>query len=314
VAEGENLIPAAETPFASDAAFGYRSSNLRQWVEEKTQGRTLAAEVASITLDDLRRGAPLGLPPLGAATVIEKLLALQNGAVCIVNAASMRDLQVFVLGLLAAEAQGKTFLYRTAASFVQVRAGIAPQPLLTHSSLHLPTGGGGLILVGSYVPKTTGQLAELLATPGIAAHELRVEQLLNQNMRQAEIDRVAAAVEQGLLASADTVVYTSRALVTGANAEDSLAIGQRVSDSLVSLVRSLRTRPRYLLAKGGITSSDIATQGLAVKRARVLGQIIPGVPVWRTGAESRVPDLVYIVFPGNVGDNRALVQTTLNLR
>jgi uncharacterized protein YgbK (DUF1537 family) len=239
---------------------------------------------------------------------------LRHGAVCIVNAASTRDMQVFVLGLLAAEAQGKTFLCRTAASFVQVRAGMAPQPLLTQDSLHLPAVGGGLILVGSYVPKTTGQLAELLALPGIAAHELQVVYLLNQHMRQTEIDRVAAAVDQSLLAGADTVVYTSRDLVTGANAEESLAIGQRISQSLVLLVRSLRTQPRYLLAKGGITSSDVATQGLAVKRARVLGQILPGVPVWRTGTESRLPGLAYIVFPGNVGDNSALVQTTQKLR
>jgi uncharacterized protein YgbK (DUF1537 family) len=219
-----------------------------------------------------------------------------------------------VLGLLDAETQGKTFLYRTAASFVQVRAGIALQPLLTRDTLNLPSTGGGLVIVGSYVPKTTGQLNELLATPGTAASELRVSQLLNQSTRQNEIERVAAFVEQSLLAGEDTVVYTSRELIPGANAEESLAIGRRVSESLVALVQKLRTQPRYLLAKGGITSSDIATQGLNVKRARVLGQIIPGVPVWRTGAESRIPGLVYIVFPGNVGDNHALVQTIQNLR
>ena len=35
VAEGEELVPAAETPFARDAAFGYRNSNLRAWVEAR---------------------------------------------------------------------------------------------------------------------------------------------------------------------------------------------------------------------------------------------------------------------------------------
>ena len=38
-------------------------------------------------------------------------------------------MEVFVRGLLAAEAAGKRFLYRTAASFVQVRAGIEPRSL-----------------------------------------------------------------------------------------------------------------------------------------------------------------------------------------
>ncbi|MCX6050638.1 MAG: hypothetical protein NT075_36570, partial [Chloroflexi bacterium] len=117
VAEGEHLVPAAETPFAQDAAFGYKHSNLREWVEEKTAGRIPAHDVAAISLTDIRRGGP--------AQVAEKLSHLTGGAVCIVNAVSMRDIQVFVFGLLQAEAQGKKFLYRTAASFVQVRAGLA---------------------------------------------------------------------------------------------------------------------------------------------------------------------------------------------
>lgn len=306
VAEGETLVPAAETPFAQDAAFGYRSSDLRAWVEEKSGGRVPAAAVATITLDDIRTGGP--------ARVTEQLLALAGDAVCIVNAASMRDLQVFVSGLLAAEAQGKRFLYRTAASFVQVRAGISPRPLLAADELQLPSSGGGLVVVGSYVPKTTGQLAALLATPGIASYEVRVANILDNQMRQHEISRAVQEIEQALGADKDVAVYTSRGLVIGQSAEASLAIGQQVSASLVAVVQSLQTKPRYLLAKGGITSSDVATQGLGVKRAIVLGQILPGVPVWRTGPESRLPGLVYIVFPGNVGDEQALVEAVGRLR
>jgi uncharacterized protein YgbK (DUF1537 family) len=223
-------------------------------------------------------------------------------------------LQVFVLGLLAAEAQGKTFLYRTAASFVQVRAGITPRTLLTAAELNLPASGGGLTVVGSYVPKTTGQLGELLALPEVASYELRVTSILDDRQQAQELQRAVDAVEQALRADQDVVIYTSRDLVTGEGATASLAIGQRVSDSLVAIVRSLHVQPRYLLAKGGITSSDVATKGLNVKRATVLGQILPGVPVWRTGAESRLPGLVYIVFPGNVGDNAALAQAVQALQ
>src|SRR4029450_8432609 len=103
-------------------------------------------------------------------------------------------------------------------------------------------------------------------------------------------------------------------LVTGADASSTLAIGQRVSAGLVAVVRALTARPRYLLAKGGITSSDVATQGLGVRRAMVLGQILPGVPVWQLGAETRYPGLSYIVFPGNVGGPEALGQTVTALR
>jgi uncharacterized protein YgbK (DUF1537 family) len=77
---------------------------------------------------------------------------------------------------------------------------------------------------------------------------------------------------------------------------------------LIALVQRITATPRFLVAKGGITSSDIATGGLGVRRAHVLGQLIPGVPVWRLGAESRFPGMAYVVFPGNVGDDRALAE------
>ncbi|NJN54061.1 MAG: hypothetical protein HC804_04475, partial [Anaerolineae bacterium] len=58
VAEGDHLIPAAATPFAQDAAFGYQSSNLREWVAEKSNGRFPATTVSSISISQLRQGGP----------------------------------------------------------------------------------------------------------------------------------------------------------------------------------------------------------------------------------------------------------------
>ena len=79
-----------------------------------------------------------------------------------------------------------------------------------------------------------------------------------------------------------------------------------VSRALVRLVSGLGVRPRFLVAKGGITSSDIGVLALGVRRATVLGQALPGVPVWQLGPESRFPGMAYVVFPGNVGDEDAL--------
>ena len=115
------------------------------------------------------------------------------------------------------------------------------------------------------------------------------------------------------MAGHDVVLYTSRTLVTGRDAASSLAIGQQVSSALVAIVAGLSVTPRFLVAKGGITSSDLATQALQVRRAMVLGQLVPGVPVWRTGPESRLPGLTYVVFPGNVGGSDALVQVQKKL-
>lgn len=117
-----------------------------------------------------------------------------------------------------------------------------------------------------------------------------------------------------LAAGRDTVVYTSRQLITSTDAAASLAIGRRVSDALVYLVQHLAFTPRYLIAKGGITSSDTATLGLGVRRALVLGQALPGVPVWQLGPEAKFPGLGYVVFPGNVGSDNALAELIGKLR
>lgn len=300
VEEGEDLIPAGETPFARDAAFGFRSSDLREWVQEKRDGRVQAAAVASISIEDLRLGGP--------GRVAQRLLALGSGSVCVVNAAGYRDMEVFVAGLLAAEAQGRRFLYRTAASFVRVRAGIAPRPLLTPTELGFEQPGGGLFVVGSYVPKTTKQVEALLAQTDIARLEIDVQALLAEERQSQEIGRVTKAVEAALRAGENVVIYTSRKLISATDAESSLAIGQRVSDSLIAIVGGIQIRPRFVLAKGGITSSDVATKALDIKSAAVLGQILPGVPVWRCGPESRYRGMTYIVFPGNVGGEDALVE------
>lgn len=309
VAEGPVLVPVAATPFARDTAFGYRHSHLPSWVEEKTAGRIAADAVASLPLDLIRSGGP--------EAVAAQLAALPRGSVCIANAWASRDIEVVALGSLLAERCGLRLLYRTAASFVAARLGQA-----THSSLLAtelaPTDGDaagpGLVVVGSHVPKSSAQLAQLLADPSICAIELPVEAVLDTARCTGALAATRAAVDASLAAGRDTVVYTSRRLAGASGAAASLAAGRRISDTLCALVRELATAPRWLVAKGGITSSDIATRALGVRRALVRGQLLPGVPVWRLGAETRLPGRDYVVFPGNVGDDSALAEAVARLR
>lgn len=128
------------------------------------------------------------------------------------------------------------------------------------------------------------------------------------------IKRVAKEAAYALNSRNDTVIFTSRQQVTRSDAISNLTVGQEISQGLIAILDRITAKPRYILAKGGITSSDIATKGLKVKRAMVCGQILPGVPVWKLGAESRWPDLAYIVFPGNVGDSQALVEVVKKLK
>jgi uncharacterized protein YgbK (DUF1537 family) len=294
VAEGDMLVPAAETPFARDAVFGYRSSNLREYVAEKTGGRVPASGVLSIGLDDLRFGGP--------AAVVRKLGAARE-RVLIVNAAAPADLDVFVAALLDPALSEKRLLFRTAAQFVAARLGLEPKPLWRPR--RGASSNGGLVIVGSYVPKTTDQLNRLLEIRAGRIDEIGIDVV---SVLEGRFDpgAVAGQIDAAVAAGRDVAVFTSRQLVTASDAGASLEIGGKVSAALVGIVRRLRVAPRHLVAKGGITSSDIATQGLGVRRAEVRGQILPGVPVWELGAGARFPALPYIVFPGNVGGPEAL--------
>ena len=179
VAEGEWLIPAAETEYAHDATFGYTQSNLREWVSEKHQGQIAPQAVVSIPLADLRLGGPEAVTAL--------LGQVRGGKVGVVNAATYRDMEVFVAGLLQAEAAGQRFIYRTAASFVRVRGGIAPRALLTAADLASTGKNGGLIVAGSYIKKSTMQLEAAQSLPNVTNLEVSVENLLSAGNSAEEI-------------------------------------------------------------------------------------------------------------------------------
>lgn len=92
VGEGDRLVPAGSTQFARDATFGYKSSNLRDYVMEKAPRRFSAEQLFSVSIDEIRTGGPDG--------VCDKLVSLPRGSVVIANAAAESDMHVFVAGLL----------------------------------------------------------------------------------------------------------------------------------------------------------------------------------------------------------------------
>lgn len=308
VREGETLVPAAETEFARDPSFGYTNSDLKRWIEEKSSGRVKASDVASLSIDDIRRGGP--------DRVTDRLRAMSDGRYVVVNAASYRDLEVVVMGLLQAEAEGKRFIYRTGAAFVRVRADIPARDLLTREELVGRSGAvPGLVVVGSHVRRSSEQLTQLLSTAAVSAIELDVQEILaSPERRCAAIAAAQREISASLRREDIPVLYTSRSVVTVANADAQLAVSRSVSHALVEVVRGLDRAPGWVIAKGGITSSDIGTEALGVRRATVLGQIMPGIPVWRLGAETLWPGLPYVVFPGNVGGPTTLRDIVALLR
>ena len=234
-----------------------------------------------------------------------QLMSVKDFNKIIVNAVDYADLKVFCVALYRAMAKGKVFMFRTAAAIVKVMGGVTDQPLLTRAQMVVKeTDNGGIIVVGSHTNKTTAQVEELKKLTEIEFVELDATLVRDEE----EVQRCLAKEEECIRAGKTVCCYTTRALITAdtGDKEDELRLSVRISDAVQSLVGRLTVTPSFVIAKGGITSSDVGTKALAVKRANVLGQIRPGIPVWQTGEESKFPQTPYVIFPGNVGENTTL--------
>ena len=298
VKEGGELVPAAQTEFARDRSFGYRHSRLPDYIEEKSGGAIPASAVEVLRLEELRG---LRLDALEA-----RLLERRDYANIACDALEEDDVRALAVLLARLGRRGRRYLLRSAAAVPKVLGRVSDRPPLGREEIVSPGDCmGGLVIVGSHVKKTTEQLDRLRASDVPAEFiEFDVSGWDREGALQAEARRATARAEAAMRAGRTAVVYTGRGLVApaGADAEALLAISVRISGALTGVVAALDARPRFLIAKGGITSSDMGVKALGVVRARVLGQAAPGVPVWRTGPESRFPGLPYIIFPGNVGD------------
>ena len=303
VKEDDNFIPANKTPFAKDNTFGYENANLRDWIVEKYEGNIDKNAIESLSLDILRKAS---------TEEIIKKIEFPNKSHIVVNATSYADLESVALAVLKSK---ETYLLRTSASFVNAITGIVAKDCLSKEEiLTNQKTGGSLIVIGSYVPKTTAQLEVLKQYSDAVFLELDVSNVKNDTLFQKDINQLSSKVNQHLKENKDVVFHTSRIIIKGETKAESLAIVNKVSNGVITIIQQLKTQPKYIVAKGGITSSDVATKGLNVKRAYVPGQALKGVPIWKLGNETKFPNMPYIIFPGNVGDNDALYQLTKLLK
>ncbi|MFM7447058.1 MAG: four-carbon acid sugar kinase family protein [Leptolyngbyaceae cyanobacterium] len=290
--------PVHETEFARDSVFAYHHSYLPDYVAEKTRGRLPASQVERFLLADIRAG------------VQSRLLGLHNNQCCVVDAETQEDLNRFATDVLAAAAQGKRFLFRSAASLLTALAALPPQPIAPDEmARYVRNGKPGAVIVGSHVKKTTEQLERLLQQPAVVGVAVDVSQLVDDreagrlNLLTEISDRIATIHAEGKT----PVIYTSRQELTFDRVQTRLDFGEAVSALLMDIIRNLPSDLGFLISKGGITSNDTLSRGLALRTARLLGQVIPGVSMVRTpSTHPQFPELPVVLFPGNVGDSTAL--------
>ena len=274
--DGDRLVPVSETEFARDNVFAYHTSVLKDYIREK------------------------GANPEDYE---------------IVDAKSYDELQTYVDRLMEETADfDGAIVIRSSSSLPKALSGIDDQPLLDRSMLSPLTAhpipeqsspthslsplNPGCFVVGSHVKKTTQQLDCLLQAEGTCGLEIDVQRILDdeRNLMEETIKTIQEIVEMQLT----PVIYTSRQEIRLDDANQRQHLGQKVSDFLVAIVRLLPFTPSYLVGKGGITSNDILTKGLAMKTARVMGQVVNSVPC------VMAREFPYIIFPGNVGSEQSL--------
>ena len=283
---------------------------LAAFLAERSGGNIREADVLRVTLEDIRTG--------GVDAVVGILGAARVAQWAVIDATEYTDMEVVAQAVARLEQQGRTILTRCAPSFVRPLAAQSGARVLADEDI--PVGGAdrlphGLVVVGSHVGLTTQQLAVVQERSGSVEVELAVSGLLDEARRESVIVETARRIREALQAS-DVVLYTSRELVRTDDPAASLAIARTVSDAVVDVVSRVRdARPAWVIAKGGITSHEVAEHGLGIVRARVAGQFYAGQISLFTPVEApdEVLGMPYVVFPGNVGGREALADVVARL-
>jgi uncharacterized protein YgbK (DUF1537 family) len=308
--DGVHLLdgqPVHTTPFARDRLFGYSTSHLPAWVEQKSGGRIPAASVPRLT------GAELD-----AASALEhRLQALPRGCVVAVDGQRIEQLQALGTAIHGLSRQGRRrFTAQCAASLINGLVPLPPQPLSAEGLAALRRRDAlgqplpGLVLVGSHVPLADAQLEQLLQQSGCAGLELPVAQVAQHLQDPAQQQLVAAlqscVLEQlrvQLQAGFTPVLFTSRGELACASPEERRRLGLALAGLMARLVAALTPELGYVISKGGITTHTLLADGLDLDHVLLQGQLRPGLSLVLAA------DLPVVTFPGNLGDGETLLQS-----
>ncbi|MCS5698543.1 four-carbon acid sugar kinase family protein [Cyanobium sp. FGCU-52] len=319
--------PVHQSDFARDGLFGYNTSYLPDWVEERSGGRLSAAGVQLLGLADLE-GDPARLRQRLAAPANQQLVAVdaERPEHLAALAAALRDLSA-TSGDSEASAgrRPRRFLAQSAAGLPAALAALPPQPLDAAglAGLRRQSADGcplpGLVLVGSHVPLADAQLERLLAEPLCRGIELPVARL-HRVLEGPLPERMLASLEadwrqqlQAVLAEGRTpVLFTSRGELRCRHAAERRALGLALAGLMARLGAALAPDLGYLISKGGITTHTLLADGLGLDRVDLQGQLLPGLslvlaPV-EGGAVAGGAGLPVLTFPGNLGEADTLRQ------
>ena len=302
-----NGEPVHTTAFAKDRIFGFSTSDLAAWLEEKSGGLIRPAEVQRIHGRELDAAGGAGLPGL-----IDRLRSLQGNVAVVVDAERQAQLDALAAAVRALRSE-KRFLFRSAASLVKALADPGPPPLNGADLASLRRGNGdgallpGLVVVGSYVPLADQQLERLLVEPGCRGVELPVPRIARvlegptPDLLLADLERVWLQQLQELLGAGLTpVLFTSRGELRCASEQEGRRLSCALAELMARLAAALAPDLGYLISKGGTTTQTLLSKGLGLTAVQLEGQLLPGLSLVRP-SEGRHAGLPILTFPGNLG-------------
>ena len=324
--------PVHTTAFAQDRLFGFSTSDLADWLEEKSNGAIATTSVARLGLAQLDQAAEAhsqasSAGSAGMDALVQWLQSLEANQPVVVDATRPEQLQALGAAIQRLAGQ-KRFLFRSAASLLNglVDGGPAPlgeQPLDGPSLAGLRRCMPGLVVVGSHVPLADQQLACLLQADGCQGVELpvaRIARVLEGGhgdwlLPDLELEW-RSQLEQVMARGLTPVLFTSRGELSFGEGEAAAArrlrFGMELARLMGRLVAGLAPQLGYVITKGGITTGTLLAEGLGLASVQLEGQLLPGLSLVRpmTDDAATDPDLAglpIVTFPGNLGDADTLI-------
>lgn len=282
---GETVVAAHDTEYAADPVFPFRSGVLTEYVREKSERVPVPVPLSVVRGD--------------VSALADAFAAAPAGSVLLPDALTDDDIRLIAAGARAAQDRGARIVVRSAAPLAAALAGVQSSGLLARPLV--AEAQTTLLAVGSHTGGATAQLAAVREGWG----------------EPAVIDTAAAfadPVAAGHAAAAEARLHLEDRPLTVVTSErvraaedNTLAHGEKVMTALTTAVRDLLPRVEVVVSKGGITSAEVARTGIGATSAYVVGQVLPGVSVWRMLAHDG-REITYVVVPGNVGGPDTLTE------
>jgi len=273
---GDHDVAAHESEYAQDPVFGFSTGVLVDYVREKSG----------------RAGVPVTLDEVRAGELARILVEAPAGAVVLPDVIDAGDVSVVARAADEATVKGRRVVVRCAAPLAAELAGVPSSGLLPTPLVDRPRRV--LLVCGSHTFGASAQLApitEAWGAPAVVDTAKALERPTEAGVEAADAARAAFAGKPVMILATERV---------RAAEHNTLVHGERVMASLTTAVASLLPEVDVVVAKGGITSAEVARTGIGATSALVLGQVLPGVSVWRmTARDGR--EVTYVVVPGNVG-------------